>query len=384
MTHTVTTVPAEGRALWVSRFDFRTADDVRRVVGQAAHAHFNQIWMQVRATADAFYQSALEPWDERLTGTLGGVPDWDPLGLVVNEAHHAGLEAHAWLNVYPAWQGTSLPPDGVTPTPMIVEFTRLYGDQWRQWDQDGRPMPLSEGYVYASPGHWAVSERVAAVVRDILANYYVDGIHLDHVRYASSNYSWDPISLARLATAQALDSELNRAAWQRNQISELVGRLHEVIRRVKPGLVLSAAVWPVYKDIWDWWPNNDGYSAYCQDSIGWLQAGICDVIAPMLYGSILDPNPEYFRLVVEEYARLAPGLQVYAGISAENLDAAEIVRRIDVVRTAGLPGQGLFSSRLLDRINAWDALRQGPYATPARIPRALSAVPPEYGVGSTE
>lgn len=378
MSQSVTTVPREGRALWVSRFDFRTADDIRRVVAQAADAHFNQIWMQVRGAADAFYQSALEPWDERLTGTLGGVPNWDPLGLMVSEAHRAGLEVQAWINVYPAWQGTTPPPNGVTPTPLMEEFTRLYGDQWRQWDQQNGPMPLSEGYVYASPGHWAVSERIAAVVRDLLSKYYIDGVHLDHVRYASSNYSWDPVSLARLAAAQVLEPALNRVAWQRRQISELVARLHELIRVVKPGLVLSAAVWPVYKDIWEWWPNNDGYSAYCQDSVGWLHAGICDVIAPMLYGSILNPNQDYFRLVVEEYARLAPGLQVYAGISAETIDAAEIGQRIDIVRTAGLPGQALFSARLLDRVNAWEVLRQGPYAEPALIPRAQSAVPPEF------
>ncbi len=378
MPHTATTVPLEGRALWVSRFDFRTADDIRRVVAQAADAHFNQIWMQVRGAAAAFYPSALEPWDERLTGALGGIPNWDPLGLMVQEAHRAGLEVQAWINVYPAWQGAAPPPDGVTPTPMMVEFTRLYGDQWRQWDQANGPMPLSDGYVYASPGHWAVNERVAAVVRDLLTRYYLDGIHLDHVRYASSNYSWDPVSLARLATAQALEPDLTRVAWQRRQISELVARLHELIRVVKPGLVLSAAVWPVYQDIWEWWPSNDGYSAYCQDSVGWLQAGICDVIAPMLYGSILNPNQDYFRQVVAEYARVAAGLQVYAGISAEGITASEMGQRIDIVRTAGLPGQAIFSARLLDRIDAWSMLRQGPYAEPARIPRAQSAVPPRF------
>lgn len=145
---------------------------------------------------------------------------------------------------------------------------------------------------------------------------------------------------------------------------------------MKPGLVLSAAVWPVYQDIWEWWPSNDGYSAYCQDSVGWLQAGICDVIAPMLYGSILNPNQDYFRQVVAEYARVAAGLQVYAGISAEGITASEMGQRIDIVRTAGLPGQAIFSARLLDRIDAWSMLRQ---ATPNR--RVSHAPSPRYRPG---
>ena len=116
----------EGRALWVSRFDFRTADDIRRLIDKATSANFNQIWLQVRSAATAFYRSALEPWDERLTGRIGGAPDWDPLGLTIQTAHQAGLEVHTWLNVYPAWQGATLPPSDVTPKPMFTQFTELY------------------------------------------------------------------------------------------------------------------------------------------------------------------------------------------------------------------------------------------------------------------
>lgn len=367
----------EGRALWVSRFDFRSADDMRRVIDKAAAANFNQIWLQVRPAATAFYRSALEPWDERLTGRLGGVPDWDPLALTIQVAHQAGLEVHTWLNVYPAWQGTELPPSDVTPTPMITQFTNLYGDQWKQWGRETGAMGLSDSYLYGSPGHWAVAERVLQVCRDLLLHYYLDGLHLDHVRYSSSLFSWDPVTQARYAADRALEPELTHPEWQRRQVTALVSAIHRLIRELKPGLALSAAVWPVYrrKAAWTWYPNTDGYTSYCQDSIGWLRQGVIDTIAPMLYGSILGPaaNTPYFEQVVQAYAVETEGLSVYAGISAERIDAPEICRRIDITRTAGLPGQAIFRAALLDPINAWEALRQGPYQSATFVPRPQSA-----------
>ncbi len=367
----------EGRALWVSRFDFRTADDIRRLIDKAASANFNQIWLQVRSAATAFYRSALEPWDERLTGRIGGAPDWDPLGLTIQTAHQAGLEVHTWLNVYPAWQGATLPPSDVTPKPMFTQFTELFAEQWKQWDRETGPMGLSTSYVYASPGHWAVAERVTQVCRDLLLHYYLDGLHLDHVRYASSRFSWDPVTQARYAADKALEPDLTQPEWQRRQVTALVGTIHQLVRQLKPGLVLSAAVWPVYRRdaAWSWWPNTDGYSSYCQDSVGWLRQGLIDMIAPMLYGSILGPaaNTAYFQQVVQAFAAQAESTHVYAGIGAEVIDAAEICRRIDITRTAGLPGQAIFRAALLDPINGWEALRQGPYQTAAFVPRPLSA-----------
>ncbi|HEM62415.1 MAG TPA: hypothetical protein ENO24_09000, partial [Chloroflexi bacterium] len=62
---------AEGRALWVPRWSYKTAEDVRTIVRKAAGANFNIILFQVRGNGDAYYSSVYEPWADRLTGTLG-------------------------------------------------------------------------------------------------------------------------------------------------------------------------------------------------------------------------------------------------------------------------------------------------------------------------
>ena len=96
----------------------------------------------------------------------------------------------------------------------------------------------------------------------------------------------------------------------------------------------------------------------------------------MLYGSILGPtsNSGYFQQVVQAYAEQVNDGHVYAGIGADGVDAAEICRRIDMTRTAGLRGQAIFRANLLDSIKGWNALQNGPYQSTAVVPRPLSAI----------
>ncbi|HRX01609.1 MAG TPA: family 10 glycosylhydrolase, partial [Anaerolineae bacterium] len=76
--------PQELRALWVTRWDFRTAEDIRIIAERAADANFNALFFQVRGNADALYRSQIEPWSALLSGgTLGEDPGWDPLELAI-------------------------------------------------------------------------------------------------------------------------------------------------------------------------------------------------------------------------------------------------------------------------------------------------------------
>jgi uncharacterized lipoprotein YddW (UPF0748 family) len=364
-------LPAEIRALWVTRWDFSTADDIRRLADKAAAAHFNTLYFQVRGHADAYYASALEPWATRLSGgALGQNPGWDPLATAVEVAHSRDLELHAWLNVYPAWLGVA-PPTPADPEPMLTRFNRLFGDQWVVWDRNQQPMPLNEQYLWANPGHWAVLEHIAVVGYDVMSRYLIDGLHLDNVRYPGWEYSRDPITLDRLAQAQTLEPGLDRKEWQRRQVSKLVGRLHSAIQRVKPGLPLSAAVWPVYLETWEWWSAGDGYDGFSQDSVGWVGNGIADLICPMFYLASIATDDAQYQALLDDFVARAGGGHVAAGITAAYDDFAQLARRIDLARAAGTAGQAIFSYGQMEQRDYWDDLANGPYATPARplLPR---------------
>jgi uncharacterized lipoprotein YddW (UPF0748 family) len=104
----------EIRAIWITRGEYRTASDVRRIVENCAKMKFNVLLFQVRGNGTVFYRSKIEPWAYELTSsaptTTGKDPGWDPLALAVAEAHRRGMELDAWVNAFPAWRSQQYPP----------------------------------------------------------------------------------------------------------------------------------------------------------------------------------------------------------------------------------------------------------------------------------
>ena len=88
-------VPHEIRALWVVRGTLRHPDSVKAMVRRAHAAGFNTLIVQVRGTGDAYYDSRWEPRSEALAQQKRS---FDPLALVIKEAHARDMTVHAWLN----------------------------------------------------------------------------------------------------------------------------------------------------------------------------------------------------------------------------------------------------------------------------------------------
>ena len=361
-------VNLEARALWVPRWSYSSASDVRSIVQKASQANFNILLFQVRGQADAYYNSQHEPWADRLTGTLGQNPGWDPLATAIAEAHARGLDLHAYVNVYPVWLGTQAPPSNTTPQHMYHLFNSLYGNEWVQWHENGSPMVLNSSYLTASPGHPAVADHIVSVSRDILRHYEVDGLHLDYVRYSGPYYSHDPVSEARFAGAQPI----GWADWQRAQITQLVGRLYAEVGQLRSDAALSVAAWPIYKDRWGWVTYGsvkyDGYDGYFQDSRQWLRSGDADFLAPMLYGTSVQDYLDRYEILVGDFVAESYGRHIYAGIHAGYSSFSEIEERIEIAREAGAQGQAIFAYSLVEGNQYWDDFKNGPYAEPAQVP----------------
>ena len=390
-TRTVTIPLIERRAIWITRYDWtdhnRPAEPERidRMVENIARAGFNTILFQVRTAGEAYYTPGLEPWAARLTGstwqTLGKDPGWDPLARLLEKAHAAGLEVHAYLNAYTAWLPPASPEEGklyppaTTPPHMFDRLTYNPGHAehpgehglgwtWRQYSDGDTPMKLQWGrYLWASPGVDEVQNHIVAVVKDVVTRYAVDGVHLDQVRYAGKAYSFDPPSVA----AAGLDKTAERDQWQRDRVTALVRRVYIQTKAIRPDALVSAAVWPYYVDKWQA-GLSEGLNDYYQDSKGWLAAGIIDAIMPMLYDGRADEF-ELWQTLMTDFLADSAGRQVIPGIGGAYDDFAQIARRIETARAAGAPGHAIFSYESLNRRGYWDALAAGPYAVPA-VPSA--------------
>lgn len=256
----------EARLLWVSRWMYSNENDVRTIVRDAKATGFNILLFQVRGNGTAFYKSSFEPMDEQIGGDTA---TWDPLAVAVDEAKKQGIQIHAWVNVYPGWHGKTPPTDP-------KQLWNAHRD-WFCVKQNGKTMDLGDEYEVLSPGIPAVQDYLYNVFMEIVNKYDIDGLHFDYVRYYGSEYSYDSISLARFKEQYHATPSAKPGAWddfRRQQVTDLVRRVYNGIKQVKPKVALSASVWG------DW---QEGHDDYFQDSHGWLSQGIIDFICPMEY-----------------------------------------------------------------------------------------------------
>ena len=392
----------ELRALWVTRFDWTrwgqpaSPDAIDQIVEDAAAAGFNAIFFQVRASADAYYRPGPEPWAARVSGVRLGEPpdtDWDPLAHFIAGAHERGLQLHAYINVYPVWDNCdTAPPADTTPTHFYYAlrdehgFTRVSDDGGEklnglQWNEDINVH--CSGYRRATPASIFVDDHLMAVATHLVTNYDLDGLHLDHIRYGGRDTSCDPVSEARWG-APCFNGAY--ADWQRRQVNGTVARFYDEIVPLRAELMLSAAVWPVYRDIWDWGVNG-GYDTYYQDSKGWLAAGTVHAISPMIYPAWYDGCMEKrewwsrkrWETLVADFQGDSLGRMVLPGIGGDTCSFAEIAARIQMARDLGTAGHALFSYGALARRDYFDDLAQGPYARPAVPPPLPTAPAPALG-----
>lgn len=328
--------PREMRGVWVTRWSYRSPEDLDRILDDCAEANLTHVFLQVRGRFDAFYDSALEPWASELTGTLGQDPGWDPLEHAIAGAHQRGLELHAWVNVYAMWQGRRDVRSVGVPHAM-----RAHPD-WMIRDQRGRSASEKHSYQFASPGNPEVREHVVEVVADIGERYDVDGIHLDYLRYPGRTFGYDEASRQAAGDAPDFDD------WRRQAIRETVRAM-----AARVDVALTGAVWGIYKDPWGWGVSG-GYDNYFQDSYGMMADHSLEAVAPMTYWPVSSPGERLdFATLIEEHVRAAGSNgEVWAGIEANKLTWNQVVDCVDAARGAGATGVVLFEYKAL-RDKGW-------------------------------
>ena len=360
-----TPVIGEMRGVWITRFAFTTQAQLEAVIDHAAAAHFNAVFVQIRGEGDAYYNSTIEPWAKRLTGTLGRDPGWDPLQVAIDRAHMHGMELHAYFNVFSSW--------ATATTVTVAEGTKqhaLYAHpEWLAVESDG--MNGDSEYRWLSPGIPAVRAHNTAVARDLLSKYAVDGLHLDRIRVPGPDYSRDAITVAAYNTAKAATPSLTWADFMRAQVSQQVADIHAAVTELRPKAKLSAAVWGIYQPL-PGCATSQGFANYYQDSLAWLAAGTMDALAPMVYWPIEPGACTDWSTLVDGFVAARAGRQIWAGMHALDYTAFSfpaIRSRIDRSRVGGTHGTVIFASAYLEP-DRWSAFvdNAGPYADKAPTP----------------
>jgi uncharacterized lipoprotein YddW (UPF0748 family) len=358
--------PGEMRGLWVTRFAWTTQAELEGIIDRAAAAHFNAVFVQIRGQGDAYYDSNLEPWAQRLTGVLGRDPGWDPLQVAIDRAHAHGLQLHAYFNVLSAWNAGEVPP---VAEGAAQHALRAHPD-WLAVTSSGQN---GDGeYQWFTPGNPAVRAHIAAVARDLLARYDVDGLHLDRIRTPGPDYSHDAVTQA----AFDADPSLGWDGFMREQVNQMVADLHQAVAETRPTARLSAAVWGIYTPL-PGCSTSQGYGQYYQDSRAWLLRGTMDALVPMIYWPIEPGACTDWSTLLAGFLEARAGGAIWAGMHALDDSAwvfPAVRARIEHARVAGAEGTVIFASTYLDADPArWDELvgseaAPGPFFEPAPPP----------------
>ncbi len=341
----------ETRALWVTRWDYETPNDILTIIDNAASCGFNTIFFQVRGNATVYYPSDYEPWSEAFDYRD---PGWNPLKLAVEFAHNRNLDLHAWVNVYPGWRGKKSPDHG-------SQLFYLHPD-WFMVDRFGTPQGPNNHYYWLSPTHPAVSPYLLRLFRELYTHADVDGIHLDYIRYPSPEYSFDSESVQAFTLKFGSSPGAKPETWvsyRRDAITELVADLYSSMKQYDPDLVLTASVFKDYAM---------GNRVYLQDSHAWLARGIIDALYPMLYTR---DNKLFVRYLFDHH-RNSHERHIYPGIFV--YDRGQLDTQIKVSKKAGCPGIAIFSYQKLfpdhqqSGISRWLKSKWSRPAKPAPMP----------------
>jgi uncharacterized lipoprotein YddW (UPF0748 family) len=326
----------EGRAVWVTRFEYKKPEDVIEIMDAAKKMNFNQILFQVRGNGTVFYKSDIEPWAWELSGTTvtltGKDPGWDPLKVAIEEGHKRGLQIHAYMNVCPGWHKLASPPP---------EANQLWTEHpdWFMVGKDGKRMPpidpnvkdrVREWYSFVNPAKPEVRDYLTKVFVEVVKNYDLDGIHYDYVRYPGEigDFSYDPVTLEGFKKAYGITPDQDKDKWieyRSQQIVDLIKSIKTETRKLKPNLIISASVGST--------PER-AKTYNCQDSARFLREGLVDIAIPMNYTS----DMAKFEENLKSYLAVQAKKLVYSGMSGRSA-----IEQIKLSRELKAPGVCIFA-----------------------------------------
>ena len=287
-----TEIPQQWRSYWVDAFNegIYTPAQVTRLVQDAKKINTNALIVQVARRYDCFCNRALYP---RTDAAIAPLP-YDPLDEVIAQAHAAGIEVHAWVNVNTMW-------NSATPHSSPEHVFNKHGlsatgaDRWLNKRYDGQELIGTNAFMDpANPG--AVNYIVSAI-QSIVREYDVDGINLDYVRYPDynsttthSDWGYSETSLARFRAATGrtdtpLPSDPQFSDWRRAQMTNLVRKIYLGIWEVNPRVRLSmdGITYSYGPQTMGGWEKTRPYAEVLQDWKGWLTEGIMDTVVAMNY-----------------------------------------------------------------------------------------------------
>ena len=237
-------------------------DKITEMFDNCARLGINTLFAQVRPFCDAMYPSEIFPWSAYLTGYQGDPVYYDPLEIMVEEAHERGLGLHAWINPFRVSFDTD--------TDKLSEKNpakKLLNDE-KTKDR----VVTADGGLYLCPASTENHKLIIDGVREIIRNYEVDGIHIDDYFYPSTDIGVDKTYYDEY---KKNGGALFYDKWRLDVISSFVSQMYTAVKSERNDCIFSIS--PAGN-------INNNYEEEYADVERWcLEKGYCDWMIPQIY-----------------------------------------------------------------------------------------------------
>lgn len=310
--------------------------------------NFNTILFQVRGRGEVMYKSSIEPMSSLVAHDRYGNALFDPLAFVTEEAHKRGLSCHAWIVTYPLGGDRHVRSLGAKST--IKQKPNLVKKFKNEW--------------FLDPGIPGTDDYLLSLVKEIVTNYDIDGVHFDYIRYPDNKGAFPDAD-----TYRKYGKGQNKEDWRRDNITRFVIKTYDWVKQTKSWVQVSSSPLGRYRSLGG---NGHGWTALetvYQDAGKWMKLGKHDAIYPMMYY-----KDKLFYPFVDDWMEnsnnriFVPGLAPYQMLEL-NWSRDDILKQINYTRNKAVQGQSYFRTEnvLSNTKGILDSLFHY-YEKPAKLP----------------
>jgi len=325
--------------------------ELNQILDRLQETHINLVFLQTRIRGDVIYPSQIEPRSAFIK-SIYATADYDPLQYAIEACHQRGIECHAWFVVYPLGADTKSKRLGWTVSTLNRKHL----------------VKTFKKKLYLNPGNPETDTYILSLIKELVTNYDIDGIHLDYIRYPDN-----PAGFPDNDTYQLYGYGKDRDDWRRENVNRLVYAIYDTVKSLKPWVQVSSSVVGMYKDIQgDSQRHWTAYYSVFQDPVDWLVKEKHDFIVPMTYYS----NSLFYPFVQDWVSRnnnryVVPGLGAFQMDQNESRwDASVLYDQVNFSREVKTQGNAFFrTAYLLNNSSSFaKELRSHFYSTPALLP----------------
>lgn len=344
----------EIRAIWLDRGTIVACKDpigLRNLIKNLSRIGFNVIFFETVNAGYPVYPSRL-----LLQNPL--IKDWDPLKVAIEAAHMYRMELHAWVWTFAIGNTKhNLLVNKPVEYPGPVISTK--GRSWALAGQDGQLRVEMQPETWVSPANKKACKFLQELFSEIVTNYDVDGFQFDYVRFpfqkTHSQVGFDFVSKNAFAESTgkipALTGKNNRVwrDWKATLVNDFVKETSAKLRKIKPNLKISAAVFALDRTL--------RMQLIQQDWETWLVNRWVDVVYPFYYSYTKEEiknKLEHERQLINDKGIIIPAFNLRV------LSLGEFAERITQARNAGVLGTALFAAEHLDSVKS-NLLKNGPF-----------------------